>query len=789
MKSGISTCLLIACLLVLSPIAYGWTPDQFSIVCAKEIPIKVPLSSDPDLNSGITTTIEKVVADDCMSASKKQQIEGYATEALRQWKSYKFKSPSPGHLGPVIQSEKKGKAVKIYGLVDSGEDLAKTTSNCLKSNKIVDLFSQLHIGVNKYNKLPPQYLFRYTAHEIAHVVENAQAFQKESKACYEIPGWLYEGIADALSADLTQTRFNHYPRLNSESRMLYGLRPYHKNFVRTGSRKLVSTALNGYRTSSFWRYLKEKYYGNRFDFLSVYLNIPNHQITSNGWISWLDLLLQTDAPGPKKPLYLVYPDFVANYANWGKDKFKKVGDKAWLSEGFGGCHQLSLSPKQAKRSLSLKVEPISAQCIKIAVGGVKPGETFSVKFMAKHADMKMLDQIHLSTAYIDTTVASTKKKFNCYKDANTKKSTCVNKPFTGKMPGQNPQMKSRTWLSEPLIADSQNVDSQYMVSFVPINPTDNKHVNNSKTTIQLTVALDHTSLTTSTIGKAKKATTQAGLSGQVGSTNLNALSTIPMSGSLGVANVMSLEGLLANTESLSLLPFGMNIPDVTEGLRGLHIVTFDDLVEKDDSDGESEFVSKIRVMLAFEEPIQPGSTGSFKGSVFGMLNPDLEDTNPNNMLVNIGDEPSGIVEIIEYSTDLLHMKASGTYCRIYNMSEAGVCQQVESFQAEVVKPFGLAYGTAGFNSVDTPGMKLYRGELAAKVVTKLMDETRNAPEPDTDEAEASPPSQAQSCSCSCQEYQQLTQSIDGISESPPEDPMQMMKCMMPCMMQYAQCEE
>ena len=52
------------------------------------------------------------------------------------------------------------------------------------------------------------------------------------------------------------------------------------------------------------------------------------------WLDWLDTLLRHGDAGPKTPLYLVFPDFMANYAQWGSTKYEHIGDENWLAESL-----------------------------------------------------------------------------------------------------------------------------------------------------------------------------------------------------------------------------------------------------------------------------------------------------------------------------------------------------------------------------------------------------------------------------------------------------------------------
>jgi len=447
----------------------------------------------------------------CVSQAKKNQIEGYAEEILLNLKALGFKSPSPKRLGPVV-STPQGPAIRLYA-VDSYDGIGTTLSPC-KSGSLDDArLSRMQFNSKKLNSLQVQVLYYVLAHELVHVVQNAQASKLESDSC-GLPTWLGEGSADAIASYLTRKRFKTYrPSINTGiGKNIYGVRPYNKNLAWRFKAKLPD-----YRTSSFWSYIAERYYGNKFDYLSDYLAIPDLKLDKDDWFNWLDIQLQKTDGGPVKPLYLVFPDFVANYANWGKLKFKHIGEKTWLAYSFGGCHAISLSPEQPKQELNLELEPVSAQCIKVTVGGVKAGEVGNVKLMASDETTEDLDNLHLSVAYLEGKVVSIGSDFNCYRDAQKySNSTCGSIPFIGKASTQiGAEGKYvKTWLMQSQEVLKDNFKNLFMISHVPVHPSQQKHANQVKQKVVLQIALEHTALTTTARGTAKRAQSRVGTGGE-----------------------------------------------------------------------------------------------------------------------------------------------------------------------------------------------------------------------------------------------------------------------------------
>ena len=56
-------------------------------------------------------------------------------------------------------------------------------------------------------------------------------------------------------------------------------------------------------------------------------------------------------------LYLVFPDFIANYTARGEKKYPHVGEDTWLRESFGGCEIVTPAPGKQLHELSFEMDP------------------------------------------------------------------------------------------------------------------------------------------------------------------------------------------------------------------------------------------------------------------------------------------------------------------------------------------------------------------------------------------------------------------------------------------------
>ena len=795
---------------LLSSLSFAWTPMKFEIYCGE------PLSSDP--NYANATQDEPLVAQatsiedfyspqfyqaanakgydpdspgnpDCLSEERKQKVASYASEILLALKQMGFASPSPDRLGPVIATEQ-GNIVRIYAS-ENITGVANTLDPCNASGKHKNYLSIIRFNKDIFDLRPAAQQYYTLAHELVHVVQNAQSFVRQSDNCL-VPGWLAEGTADAIANHLTQKRFNYTPDIATGiGKNMHSLRPYNKNLAWKNN-----SALPDYRTSSFWRYLAERYYDNDYSYLARYFATPDDLSGSDDWFAWLDKLLETDPEGPQKSLYLIYPDFMADYANWGTDKFSYIGEANWVKTAFDGCHTVTLSPQQPKQGLNLDLEPLSAQCIKVHVDGLNPGEVASVKTMAFEDDITKMDNLHLSAAYMKEKVVSFGGALNCYKEGRkVKQPLCLNKPFTAKKPSldtTNSGGFSKTWLTNAQETTDGSIENMYLLTYSPDQPSDVKHANQVKQSVRLTFALDRSTLATSK-GKALKV---EGTANQLGTTG--ALDQIPMtSGNIDEAPV----DIFVDPEATSQLLFNMNTPGTFFGSEGgLTAVVISEV-----SDVGAYLEPKMSLIMSATQPIPFGATGTFLADIQG-----AELNNPEFVFENVADDPSGSITVIEFSEDLLYIKISGQYCYHPILDVKKENCQLGNFEGAIIKPFGWVYdGAQGFSSIDTPGMEIYRKALYSDVFVDLFnlpafpgESTDSSPPATPTDSTNNDPVNADSdsgvidldapCECSCEEFNLFISLRDQTEEEQDTELEDLlfqrgMQCMMPCALAYAEC--
>lgn len=723
----------------------AWEPDEFEVYCGKPAresgyivgQYALGLEKDPNTREYYLKHLgeDADVADDpgCLSPVRAGLLEDYARRSLLALKGMGFTSPSPNRLGPVVLGKNGKNVVRLFVDREYG-GIANTLAPCVAGSDAVDpdRLSLMTFSTGYFENWPPPVALRLVSHEMMHLVQNAQAFRGEphTESCAGVPEWLREGSADATSVDMVKRRFPGYrpPLTVRGSKSFYGLRPYDRAFTWVSGDAEDEhgySIISEYRTSSLFMHLADHYYGGKYDYLAGFFAVPDGKRGGDDWLAWFDDLLRLSDDGPKAPFYLVFPDFIANYANWGTKKHSHIGESDWLADSFDGCYTETLSRDEPKTELTLELEPISAQCLKVLTR-LDSGEVGQVKLMAYADSEEEIDNIHLGVAHMSAKVLDFGgNEMNCYDVAKTQrgKPVCITKPYTGRRnAGEDMGVKEqtasgswvKTWASVMQESTGDLLDNLYVVTHTPVEPRDAKHDNRNTQKVRLEIALDAPAFSSSTHGKSKTMTA---------SINNNLIEPVPMTGSEGTFGGLAAGG--GDPQALSKLPFLMNMPSVKmpamaqgDGISSVTLSTAE--IQSDLSRGFDPDYTLQLVLVPDGQAIPFGSNGSFRASVTGY---DLQavkqaGSNPmamvGAMMSNLSrDEPSATIEVVEWSDALLRLRVNGDYCRVSDWDrQADRCRQPQNFSGEVIKPFGWTYDTnRPFVSIDTPGMELYRKRL------------------------------------------------------------------------------
>jgi hypothetical protein len=829
----LSLAIALWCLCATIPLA--WEPSRFEIFCGTPYP-----KTDPPEGFGPTMrfdfyldrlgeALDVPAEDPCLPEAKRSMLADYAEEILRRYEEMGFTSPAPERLGPVVLDGEGRRVVRIFADPTFHKYAETVSASDRAGRRPFDPASLavVRLAPDEFASRPPAFVYRLLAHEMFHVVQRAQQILTRDHTDGLLAPWLGEGTADAVAAHLMREHFGaggYQPPLTVHgSRSVYGLRPYDEAFTwRSGpargrwGHKLVTP----YTSSSFWTHLAERYFDGEFDYLRDWFAVPDVEPGGDDWLRWIDDLLRYDEGGIDQPFYLIFPDFVAHYAAWGEKKYPHIGEETWLEEAFGGCHEVTLSPAQPTRGLNLELEPISAQCLRIHVGGLQAGEDVAVQVMAYDDEKEALDNLHLTASRLGGELVRTGGSFDCYDQTRGRgpEHLCLDKPFTGRRgEGRSVDDKGdvapgaggdfvKTWYGHEQRPEGASLNNLFFIVHAPVRPRDAAHdvARGAKPqAVRLAIGIDVTRLTTTTAGKAEAA--HGHVQGDMGH------GIVPMQGggapSTGggpAAFAKQIFNIPSHGAALEGLLPGGALAKAREAMSGISMLTLEHI---DAVSGGVDTKARFVLALLPEERIPFGAAGTYEAGVMGV--------GPNgDMIVDPGEEPSGRIEVLQFSDELLRVQASGSYCLYADLDrKTGECRRPQSFRGEVIKPFGWTYdGKRRFTSIDTPGMSEY-GEHYTKILAGRMPgmpepfRRQRDPRPGTADGagggaggdpsgaggEATASSRA--CECSCEAFEKMQERMEQLTEQsesgqaglPPSEMMDAAACAQECAMAWAQC--
>ena len=691
--------------------------------------------------------------------AREAELEDMAQHALRHYRDMRSgggNSFSPPPLGPIVDDETGTPAVRIY-LDPRFDKIGQTVSwHFQPAGGQAPRWPPVEPWSHAYNQwnpdallpMPPWFRYRSIAHELAHVVQRGQGAWVAKPAVYGFPRpWIGEGTADALSIAAMKAR-GHDPRpplSMTGAQYVYGLRPYDRSLTWLNTEGISSQDTNRrlapeYASSSFWAYVADRYFDGDLGYLIDWFAVPGklQGQDEDDWLKWLDDRMDADAPWP---LYLVFPDFIGNYAAWGHKEYTHIGEDRWLDRAFPKCQTVEVSPESGRR-FNVDLEPISAACFRVRIKGLNPGEPFSVQWMVRQNDPDLLDNLHLTAARVPSTVGGETLECYDYTDPASPRyggrfALCLDKPFTGSEGRQlepsdlggatvnASQWYVKTWngveqverrpnstLRDLALRDAQPLENLYFLSHVPLDPRDRRHdvQDNpfSEQSVRFEIRVDRAKMTRADDGSKP---TTASVNGSAG------LGMIPMQGGEGAqangmealrADILAAANMGSDPEALSQglflqnMSMGTLFPDVGP-CDGVCTVMLDEKEERTDGFGGHTLETTRTVALSLEEGIPFGAGGTYKAHVTGCAGINCADG------IIFG---KGSVSVLEYNDDVLRLRATGSYCIINSIASLNDCRDPVPFDAEINKPFGWAYDRARtFTSIDTPGMAEYREYL------------------------------------------------------------------------------
>jgi hypothetical protein len=806
-----------------APFADGWASGAHKVIAGiSEAVFETASVVDPSSRFFYERLYDKAPdgedAGDCLTLDTKRRLERYAGEIMARYLEMGF-AVAPERIGPVVRGRDGTPVVRLYVIEQLGS-IANTSSPCIGGRAESQRAPLIRLDRERFQVSAHPQLYHWLAHELFHVVQFAQRSLYLQNPCGP-DAWVYEGTAEAVSLYLTRQKFpNWRPGATGYGKNWYGLRAYHRSFAAPPGE------LAHYFTSSFWRYLAERYYQGEYGFLQRYFARSSWQHGVEDSLAWLEHHLRHEPAVTERTqggLYLIFPEFLTQFATWGRARFPEL-EQFWLLKAFNGCHTVTLSREAALAMLEpLNLEPLSGRCLKVRVSGLAPQELAALKVMAFDDELAPLDNLHLGMAassaqhvrYGPTVL--TEAPFDCYAVVRRFEGSCLEKPFTGNRGGvgaaagiesNRGKRHVKTWLSLPqIVPESGAFETLFVITHSPPEPNDAAHARRSPQRAWFSVGLE--------VSRLERGGDNAGgerphrrVQGKVvnpAASNQDGLGVVPMQG--GESSALSAAQMMS-PDYLSQMFFLM--PGMPAAPPGRGVTAFEIEAVTIDPYGELEPTVSFQVTL-FIEGIPFGATGSYRGMATGLRHPTGGPEDAYFPLPNpaTGEFENGTVTVVRYDEELLHVRLEGEVCRWGNLlrnAQGTVtgCRQLETFSGEIIKPFGWLYDSEQtFTSIDTPGMQLYRQDLmAALSEMPFVPVSPGAPGPsdnaDDDEPTFQDPFGAApvACDCSCDAFAHLQGELEALEALQTQlDPMALMEraapvyqCLMECMMDFVACE-
>jgi hypothetical protein len=435
-----------------------------------------------------------------------ERMAGHAELASRAMTSpagEPFADPTPNQLGPVVEDEDGQAAVRFYAdptLLSAGATRAVGPGGAHRPDYIAFVRFGMH-GVGP--DAPDWNAYKSVAHELHHVFQDAQPWMQAIPGTTVHPPaeWIPHATADAIAVRQLQDwdAPGDVGLSVRGSRSLHGLRPWDraltwdsKNLEDGYGHKVITL----YTNSSLFAYLADRFHGTEFNYLIDWYK--HNQIGPAGSVDWLQWLDHRVTESTGYPLYMVFPDFIANYAGWGKHKYPHLGEEDWLDESFeyakpnAGCIPLTLAPAMRRRVVHpVTMEPVSARCFQVSAQGIDE-QRYWVESTVFSGNRQVLDDSHLVSSRMG--FPANNEFFDCYEESETYKasdteppSLCIREAFQtaqgdtltpwsdrGGVTATSPGLK-KTWRDIEQRGLGSSVRNTYFLVHAPVKPTDAEH--------------------------------------------------------------------------------------------------------------------------------------------------------------------------------------------------------------------------------------------------------------------------------------------------------------------------
>ena len=691
--------------------ALPWDPDSSSRPRA-----------DPDHRS-----------DDPCDPLDKGPVAGASMEASLAWLAGKgFVDPTV-RLGPVlnlpwanvIRTDKP--VVRFYlNTLPYRPMLGRDTPPALEAGQVVgacwrEIFSTIWLNPDYFDL--GDWVVQYVgAHELVHVLQQAQPVYQGVNECQDAPRWLTEGTADALAGAFVRSQpwfSNQRPAPFGQvslHRNLLGLRSYRVSLLE--DREFATVGPEGfaryitryrhrnlpYGASSFWRFLVERYGKKDYGLLAKVMRTGPASVASPDWLRWLDAGFGPEgAWGIPHDLPIAFTSFLGSYADWGTSRWPHVGDATWRAFAFEGCHRVTLSPAVPSMALSVALEPYSGQCVEVTVDGLPTDQRAWYALRARDdvgvtpaAGLRLPgDDLHVAKVSWGGELVDANELTSCMAEEDATEPivpACVVKrdaaanAYNLAYTLLTPERKGGTWTDVIVLVRA------------PTDPTDAEYRDLLDQEYRVTFSLE-----------ASGASVDGGRLGSVygsGNDRPPGLRQMPVLAGEGVPGLDELD--VSKLMFFQQAPGGLAAEFATPNAAGLNRVW---LLESDDIDADD--VGFLFTFTPEGAPIPYGATGAFTdwtlggvdGRRFGTLGAMLG-----------GERGHAVITVLAWTEDQLRVQARGDWCYADELDRDGKCAVTRSLDADLWLAFGDAYdGANPYFAVDTPMQAIYRDTFGRAV--------------------------------------------------------------------------
>ena len=472
----------------------SWPATDFQVVTREPVPEEI-LRSPAD--QGV---LDKLLQWRPESGTPDPDTPTPNTRTMERWfrdigDRYRQVGHLPPPLAPIVRTDGADK-YRVYVFPYTGSRTRNgssaggsyETNTCMNNNKVPWL------SINHDLTLAPPLRSHYWT--IGHELMHALMFgDRILRPCNRNPFEVSEGIPDAAGLFLINQKYPNYSGHLDSSNSSVGLRSYRMPFLTfkdvPESHKSRLEIITGYGTSSFWRFLAERFGGLQVLRHFLHREIPPGAQHKDVY-QWLEErlqklpgLAQTVSPAAerveKQPpgFYEVYPAFVTEFASYGGARYKSFdwrrfstwdqARKRWLTKAFGGCQKITLSPENRNGETRIVLQPNGAKCFRVAYSGFKGNVRPSIEAM--DGNLRTLDQLHLGWAW----KIGPNETENCYtkgRQLGSKWPPCVYKAFTQTGPETGTYV--RTWPLDTLDFGTQGngfAEHIFVLSNVAVKPS------------------------------------------------------------------------------------------------------------------------------------------------------------------------------------------------------------------------------------------------------------------------------------------------------------------------------